>query len=245
MPPAPTPPSRKRATTRSRRSTTLPTGLRCTASATAWKRRPRWRTPGPRPARPDDRHLLHRHHASAVGFSYSMGRPILEAVQVAERVAAGNFSGRGDWQFAARRTRPPAQIALRHAIPPTDPRRRRPGRDGKARRRPQQHEERTGHVRSRLRRLMLWEWSAMPSMYRIPVERLVRVGCTIEELLEARRMAGEPPTVNVAQYDGAEQRRLAIQTNVPLTTWSRSWIGRADRQDRMPADLEGQLYRHP
>jgi len=52
----------------------------------------------------------------AISFSYSMSKPIFEAMQVAERVARRQFH-RPDRQSTARRTWPSAAIARCHAIP--------------------------------------------------------------------------------------------------------------------------------
>jgi len=142
----------------------------------------------------------------AVGFSYSMGRPILEAMQVAERVAAGNLSdvigsSRHDELGRLLRSLAAMQSHLKT----------RADADGAMM---EKLDVALNSMRKGLvmfgpdRRLMLWN-ARYASMYRIPAERL-RVGCTLDDLLEERRMAGTA-NLNVAQYDA--KMKTAIQTN--------------------------------
>lgn len=141
----------------------------------------------------------------AIGCSHSMSKPIREAMQIAERVAAGNLGDqivntRNDefghllTSLAAMqshlKTRADEDYAMMEKLDVA----LNSMSQGLCMFGPDQ-------------RLMLWN-ERYARMYRIPPERLF-VGCTVEDLLEARRIAGTTNR-NAAQYDA--KMKAAIQT---------------------------------
>jgi diguanylate cyclase (GGDEF)-like protein len=144
----------------------------------------------------------------AIGFSWSMSRPISEAMQVAERVASGNFtdlivSDRQDELGRLLRSLAAMQSGLKT----------RADQDYAVM---QKLDAALNNMTQELcmfgpdDRLMLWN-ERYVTMYRIAPGRLF-VGCTLEAMLEARKEAGTAYT-NLAQYEAKLQE--AITTRAP------------------------------
>jgi diguanylate cyclase (GGDEF)-like protein len=144
----------------------------------------------------------------AIGFSWSMSRPISEAMQVAERVASGNFtdqivSDRQDELGRLQRSLAAMQSGLKT----------RADQDYAAM---EKLDAALNNMTQGLcmfgpdDRLMLWN-ERYVTMYRIAPGRLF-VGCTLEAMLEARKDAGTAYK-DLAQYEAKLQ--LAITTRSP------------------------------
>jgi diguanylate cyclase (GGDEF)-like protein len=144
----------------------------------------------------------------AIGFSWSMSRPISEAMQVAERVASGNFTDLivSDRQDELGRL-PRSLAAMQSGL------KTRADQDYAVM---QKLDAALNNMTQGLcmfgpdDRLMLWN-ERYVTMYRIAPGRLF-VGCTLEAMLEARKDAGTAYT-NLAQYEAKLQE--AITTRAP------------------------------
>lgn len=144
----------------------------------------------------------------AISFSYSMSKPIFEAMQVAERVAAGNFID----QIASQRPDELGRL-LRSLDAMQSHLKARADEDHAMM---MKLDAALNNMKLRLcmfgpdNRLMLWNDRYL-KMYRISPERIF-VGCTREEMLEAREAAGTAYQ-DLGQYGAKLQ--TAIETRSP------------------------------
>ena len=139
----------------------------------------------------------------AISFSYSMSKPIFEAMQVAERVAAGNFTD----QIASQRPDELGRL-LRSLDAMQSHLKARADEDHAMM---MKLDAALNNMKLGLcmfgpdNRLMLWNDRYL-KMYRISPERIF-VGCTREEMLEAREAAG-------TAYRDLEQYGAKLQTAI-------------------------------
>jgi PAS domain-containing protein len=144
----------------------------------------------------------------AVSFSYSMSKPIFEAMQVAERVAAGNFTD----QIASQRPDELGRL-LRSLDAMQSHLKARADEDHAMM---MKLDAALNNMKLGLcmfgpdNRLMLWNDRYL-KMYRISPERIF-VGCTHEEMLEAREVAGTAYR-DLGHY--AAKLQTAVETRSP------------------------------
>jgi diguanylate cyclase (GGDEF)-like protein len=149
----------------------------------------------------------------AVSFSYSMSKPILEAMQVAERVAAGNFSN----QIVSHRRDELGRLLRSLAAMQSDLKARADEDYAMM----MKLDAALNNMKLGLcmfgpdNRLMLWN-DIYLKMYRLPPDRIF-IGCTIEQMLEARAAAGTAFR-NVEQYDARMRAAVESGSSESLTT---------------------------
>jgi diguanylate cyclase (GGDEF)-like protein len=139
----------------------------------------------------------------AISFSRSMSKPIFEAMRVAERVAAGNFTDR----IASRRHDELGRL-LRSLAAMQSHLKIRADEDYAMMEKLDAALNNMGQGLCMFdadRRLMLWN-ERYVTMYRIAPDRLF-VGCTLEQMLEDRKIAG-------TSYRDMEQMDAKLQTAI-------------------------------
>jgi len=151
----------------------------------------------------------------AIGFSYSMSKPIFEAMQVAERVAAGKFTD----QIASQRRDELGRLLRSLDTMQSHLKARTDGDDAMM----MKLDAALNNMKLGLcmfgpdNRLMLWNDRYL-KMYRISPERIF-AGCTHEEMLEARNVAGTAYR-DLGQYGASCRPRLK---RVHPTASPRNW----------------------
>jgi predicted signal transduction protein with EAL and GGDEF domain len=148
----------------------------------------------------------------AINFSYSMSKPIFEAMQVAERVAAGNFT-----DLISSRRRDELGRLLRSLAAMQSHLKARADEDYAmmAKLDAALNNMKLGVCMFGVdNRLMLWN-DLYLKMYRIPPDRIF-VGCTHEEMLEARKAAGTTYR-DLGQYDANLQTAIETRSAGSLT----------------------------
>ncbi len=173
----------------------------------------------------------------AISFSYSMSKPIFEAMQVAERVAAGNFTD----QIASQRPDELGRL-LRSLDAMQSHLKTRADEDHAMM---MKLDAALNNMKLGLcmfgsdNRLMLWN-DLYLKMYRISPERIF-VGCTHEEMLKAREVAG---TVyrDLGQYGAKLQ--TAVETRSPDSFTAELVDGRIVNVAYQPIENGGWVSTH-
>ena len=173
----------------------------------------------------------------AISFSYSMSKPIFEAMRIAERVASGNFTDK-----IASRRRDELGRLLRSLASMQSHLKERTDEDYAIM---IKLDAALNNMKLGLcmfgpdNRLMLWN-DLYLKMFRIPADQIF-VGCTLEQMLEARKTAGTA-YLNLGQYEARLQ--TAIETRSPDSLTAELADGRIVNVSYQPIQNVGWLSTH-